>query len=140
MIGGPDPNALTHFGQAVLPVHTRKRSGSYGLLHESTGEMVAGPDGLLDGINATTNHGAVPMAQQMIPKVKWTGRKVVGYRWQVLDCGWSICWHRHVGPLRRGGNYGRDVAEAGYTALDLEPRDANGNRVPLRQHSANSHS
>lgn len=98
---------------------------------------MAGLAGLLNGLNATTNHGAVLMAQQMIPKVKWTGEK----QWVIDGKFWT------AGGAFAGTdmfahcvmeNYGRDVAEAGYTALDFKPRDVNGNRVPLRRHHPNS--
>ena len=66
----------------------------------------------------------------MIPKVKWTREK----QWVINGKFWT------AGGAFAGTdmfahwvmeNYGRDVAEAEYTALDFEPRDANGNRVPL---------
>ena len=44
--------------------------------------MVAA-SGILDGIEATTNHGLVPIAQQMQPKVKWTTEK----QWVVSEGG-----------------------------------------------------
>ena len=50
-----------------------------------SGGMVAAAAGLLDGVTATTNHGAVPLAQQLFSKVNWTREK----QWVVDGKFWT---------------------------------------------------
>ena len=101
-----------------------------------TGAMVVGASGLLDGLNATTFHGAVPMAKEMYPKVNWTSDRqwvVSGKHWTAggAFAGTDVFAHWVM------ENYGKDIAEAGFMALDFEPRDVNRQRVPLKRHVPN---
>jgi transcriptional regulator GlxA family with amidase domain len=48
-----------------------------------TGAMVAAAMGILDGVDATTNHGIIPMVGQVFPKAKWTSER----QWVVDESG-----------------------------------------------------
>jgi transcriptional regulator GlxA family with amidase domain len=87
--------------------------------------MVAAAVGLLDGLNATTNHGAVALSQQLFPKVQWTREK----QWVIDGKFWTA----------GGACAGMDMMAhwVGFMALDYEPRDVNGKQVPLRRHAPN---
>lgn len=134
LIGGPDPTVLPNMDKRYFQF-IRERVPEVKILFTTcSGGMVAGFAGVLDGLSATTNHGAVPLAQQFCPKVKWTREK----QWVIDGKFWT------AGGAFAGTdmfahwvmqNYGKDVAEAGFMALDYEPRDVNGKQVPLSRHS-----
>ena len=102
------------------------------LFSSCTGGMVLAAAGLLDGRNATTNHAIVPKAREIFPKVKWTSEK----QWVIDGNLWTAggaCAGMDALAHWVMTNYGADVAEAGYSALDYEPRDIEGKKVPLKK-------
>src|SRR3954452_17158435 len=76
--------------------------GGYGFLHDMSGRDGGRPCWAArrpqrDDESWRSANGS---ANDSESQVDW--RKAVGYRRQVLDCGWSICWHRHVCSLSHG--------------------------------------
>ena len=135
LIGGPDPSFFQNISPKLTQFVQERTKEVKTLFTTCTGAMVAAAVGVLDGMNATTNHGAIPMSQQMFPKVKWTNEK----QWVVDGNGkfWTS------GGASAGmdmfahwvmENYGRDVAETALMGLDFEPRDVRGELVPLTRY------
>ena len=75
LIGGPEPSYINGLPPAMASF-IRERSEQVKILFTTcSGGMVAAAAGVLTGKNATTNHGIVPIAKQMMPHVKWTAEK-----------------------------------------------------------------
>lgn len=90
--------------------------------------------GLLDGLNATTNHEAIAIAREFAPNVKWTAEK----NWVVDGKFWTAggaCAGIDIIAYWVMENYDKDIAEAGFAALAYEPRDVNGKQVVLKRHA-----
>jgi putative intracellular protease/amidase len=133
LIGGPEPAYLQNI-PPVMAAFMRERALEVKTFFTTcSGGMVAAAVGLLDGVNATTNHGAVALAQQLFPKTKWTREK----QWVVDGKFWTAggaCAGMDMFAHWVMENYGKDVAEAGFMALDYEPRDVSGKHIALRRH------
>ena len=136
LIGGPSPDVIQSLDKRYVEFMRERALEVKIFFTTCTGGMVAGVTGLLDGRNATTFHAAVPLAQQFCPNVKWTRDT----QWVIDGKFWT------AGGAFAGTdmfahwvmeNYGKDVAETGFMALDFEPRDVNGKRVPLKRHMQN---
>jgi hypothetical protein len=85
--------------------------------------------GVLDVVEATTNQGAVAMAERMFPG------EAVGGGWWAVGGSFGRRAGRAAGmdmfALWVVENYGREVAETAFAGLDFEPRDVTGELVPL---------
>jgi len=130
LIGGPEPSFIQNMPQVFIDFIASRMDEIKLLFTTCTGGMVAARVGVLDGKNATTNHGAVPMSMQFFPQVKWTKDA----QWVCDGKVWSsggACAGMDMMANWVLQNY-RDVAEAGFAALDYEPRDIHGKLVPLR--------
>jgi transcriptional regulator GlxA family with amidase domain len=131
LIGGPKPDYMAQMPTAMVEF-IRSRAKEVKLLFTTcTGGMVAAHAGVLNGKNATTNHGAVPIAKQIYPDVKWTAEKqwvVDGNTWTAggACAGMDMMAHWVI------ENYGMDVAVAGFIALDYKPRDVEGKLLPYK--------
>ena len=133
LIGGPDPFAFHLSDRFAEFLRAHVKAGK-GIFTTCTGGLAIAPSGVLDGKNATTNHGALDMAKTMSPNVKWTQKQWVidGNIWTAggacagmdMMANWVI------------QNYGMDVARFGLRMLDFEPRDIGGNRVSLQYPAA----
>jgi transcriptional regulator GlxA family with amidase domain len=134
LIGGPESDYVSNISP-VMADFMRERAKEVNIFFTTcSGGTVAAAVGLLDGLNATTNHGIVPRSQQLFPEVKWTREK----QWVVDGKFWTAggaCAGMDMFAHWVMENYGKDVAEAGFMALDYEPRDVNGKQVPLRRHT-----
>ena len=132
LVGGPDPRYTETMPKEFFNFMQEKIKEVKTVFTTCTGGMVVGATGALDGIEATTNHGAVPLAQQMMPKVKWTKEK----QWVVSEGGkfWT------AGGASAGmdmvahwvmENYDMDVAMFAFTALDYHPRGLDKQLIKL---------
>ena len=132
LIGGPKFEYISNPPPVMLDF-IRSRAQEVKILFTTcTGGMVAAAAGILDGKTATTNHGALPIAMQYFKKVRWAKEKWVvdGKFWTAggAAAGMDMFAHWVI------ENYGKDVAEAGFGALDYEPRDIQRKRVHLKRH------
>ncbi len=119
LIGGPATFDLSP--RFVEFIHEHVKRGKV-LFTTCTGGIVAAAAGVLDGKNATTNHGAVPTAKHLFPKVKWTQEK----QWVVDGQFWTsggACAGMDMMANWVMENYDMDVAKGGFMVLDYEPRD-----------------
>lgn len=132
LVGGPDLRYIETMPKEISKFIQEKAKEVKTVFTTCTGGMVVAATGVLDGIEATTNHGAVPRAQQMMPKVKWTRDK----QWVVSKEGkfWT------AGGASAGmdmfahwvmKNYDMDVAMCGFTALDYHPRGLDKQLIKL---------
>ncbi|KAG0650121.1 Cyclohexyl-isocyanide Hydratase [Hyphodiscus hymeniophilus] len=133
LIGGPDPFAYRlsdHFAE-FLQAHVKAGKG---IFTTCTGGWAISLSGVLNGKNATTNHGALPIAYQTSPDVNWQEKQWVvdGQFWTAAGAcaGMDMMAHWVI------ENYGIEVARFGFQTLDYEPRDIDGlgNRVLPPQH------
>ncbi len=133
LIGGPEPSFFQKMPPTIANFIRERAKEVETVFTTCSGGMVAAAVGLLDGLNATTNHGAVPLAMQMFPDVKWTREK----QWVTDGKFWTAggaCAGMDMMAHWVMENYGKEVAEAGFIALDFEPRDVKGEQVSLRRH------
>lgn len=131
LIGGPDPLNFCLSDRFAEFIRAHVRAGK-GVFTTCTGGLAIAPSGVLDGKNATTNRGALPMARKWNPNVKWTQEQ-----WVVDGQFWTAggaCAGMDMMANWVIQNYGMDVAKLGFHALDFEPRDIDGNRVLPQQH------
>ena len=131
LIGGPEPKFFLNLPPVWANFLRERVDEVKGLFTTCTGGIVAAMAGILDGKNATTNHQVVPMAKQARPEVKWTDER----QWVVDGKFWTAggaCAGMDMFANWVKQNYGQDVAEAGWAALDYEPRDVHGKLVPLK--------
>ena len=74
--------------------------------------------------NATTSHQFLDMAKKLKPDVNWSKEQ-----WVVDGKFWTAggaCAGMDMFAHWVKENYGQDVAEVGWSALDFEPRDLYG--------------
>jgi transcriptional regulator GlxA family with amidase domain len=131
LVGGPDPRTFQLSPRFAEFLRAHVKAGK-GLFTNCTGALAIAPSGVLDGKNATTNHGALPIAKQLSPNVKWLEKQWVedGNIWTAggACAGMDMIAHWVI------KNYGLDLAKLAFYALDYEPRDIDGNRVLPQQH------
>ncbi|KAM0235126.1 hypothetical protein ACHAPO_005921 [Fusarium lateritium] len=132
LLGGPDPSKFELHPKFADFIRQHVAAGKL-LFTTCTGAAVAAAAGVLDGKNATVNHGAIPFLKPMFPNVNWTDEKkwiVDGTIWTsggaVAGMDMFAHWVKE--------NYGLDVLILGSSMLDYEPRDVDGilNVIPKR--------
>lgn len=133
LVGGPDP-VNYHLPQRFAEfIRAHLEAGNL-LFTTCTGASSIALSGVLDGKNATINHGFLELAEKLYPKVNWVKKQWVvdGNIWTAggACAGMDMVAHWVI------ENYGMDLAKFGFYMLDYEPRDINGDRVLPSQHSA----
>lgn len=129
LVGGPDPftfklsDRFTSFLQAHVAANKI-------LFTTCTGAFAVASSGILDGKNATVNHGVIDLAKQKFPNVKWDK----DLQWVVDGNIWTS------GGAYAGAdmmarwvveNYGQEIANVGFEALDFQPRDVLRKQIVL---------
>ena len=132
LVGGPDPRYIEKMPKDFLTFMQERVKEVKTIFTNCTGGMVVAAAGLLDGIEATTNHEAVPFAQQVMPKVKWTKEK----QWVVSGGGkfWTAggaCAGMDMFAHWVMQNYDMDVAMCGFTGLGYHPRGLDKQLIKL---------
>lgn len=131
LIGGPWPDFFMNVPPTFTDFVRSRVDELKGIFTTCTGAIVAAMMGILDGKNATTNHQFIPMAVKLRPDVKWTTKQ----QWITDGKFWTAggaCAGMDMFAHWVSEHYGRDVAEAGWAALDYEPRDVDGKLIPLK--------
>lgn len=131
LIGGPYPDFFLNMPDVFANFIRERTDEVKGVFTTCTGGMVVAMVGVLDGKTATTNHQFLPMAKKLKPDVNWLSKQ-----WVVDGKFWTAggaCAGMDMFAHWVTENYGQDVAEAGYLALDYEPRDVNGKPVALKR-------
>lgn len=135
LIGGPSPDYIKEIPPAIASF-VRERAAEVKVVFTTcTGGVFASALGLLDGLNATTNHEFIETAKQIRPDVKWTTEK----NWIIDGKFWTAggaCAGMDMMAHWVTENYGKDIAEAGFASLAYEPRDVNGKQVVLSRHAS----
>ncbi|KAJ5837130.1 DJ-1 domain InhA-type [Penicillium robsamsonii] len=130
LIGGPSPTYLNEIPPAIARFVCERADEVKTVFTTCTGGMVAAALGLLDGLNATTNHEAMVLAKRLSPNVKWTAEK----NWVIDGKFWTAggaCAGMDMMAHWVMENYDKDIAEAAFATLAYEPRDVNGKQVIL---------
>jgi transcriptional regulator GlxA family with amidase domain len=129
LVGGPDPATYQLPDTFADFIRKHVKAGKR-LFTTCTGALAISSSGVLDGRNATTNHGCVDYAKIVSPNVKWSKEK----RWVIDGNLWT------AGGATAGmdmlaywvmQNYGMDLAKLAFGSLDYHPRDVDGNSVAL---------
>ncbi|KFZ23450.1 hypothetical protein V502_02063 [Pseudogymnoascus sp. VKM F-4520 (FW-2644)] len=133
LVGGPDPSWVL---AAPLAEMVRDHVAAGKVLYTTcSGAICVAQTGVLDGKNATTNHGLVELAKSLYPKVKWTK----DLRWVVDRNIWT------AGGAVAGmdmlaywvmENYPVELGRFSHAGLDYEPRDVNGRPLFLSKYRA----
>ncbi|KAJ5941694.1 hypothetical protein N7516_001862 [Penicillium verrucosum] len=135
LIGGPSPDYTKNIPPAIASF-VRERVNEVKIVFTTcTGGLFASMLGLLDGLNATTNHEAIAIAREFAPNVKWTAEK----NWIVDGKFWTAggaCAGMDMMAHWVMENYDRDIFEAGFAALAYEPRDVDGKQIVLTKHAS----
>ena len=132
LVGGPDPKYIQTMPKEFIKFLQERVGEVKTIFTTCTGGMVVAASGILDGFEATTNHGAVPIAQQIMPKVKWTREK----QWVVTEDGkfWTAggaCAGMDMFAHWVIEHYGMEVAMCAFTALDYHPRGLDKQLIQL---------
>ncbi|KAJ5958030.1 uncharacterized protein N7479_005180 [Penicillium vulpinum] len=134
LIGGPSLAYLEKIPPAIARFVCERAGEVKNIFTVCTGGIVLSTLGLLDGLNATTNHEAMATAWKLGPNVKWTREK----NWVVDGKFWTAggaCAGMDMIAHWVMENYDKDIAEAGFAALAYEPRDVDGKQVVLTRHA-----
>lgn len=135
LIGGPSPEYIKEIPPAIASFVCERAAEVNVVFTTCTGGIFASVLGLLDGLNATTNHEAIEIAKQLRADVKWTTEK----NWVIDGKFWTAggaCAGMDMMAHWVMENYDRDIAEAGFASLAYEPRDVNGKQVVLSRHAS----
>lgn len=130
LIGGPSPDYFLNVPDVFANFIRERVDEVKGVFTTCTGGMVAAMVGVLDGKTATTNHQYLATAKELKPEVNWSSKQWVVDRkfWTAGGALAGMDMFAHWVTE----NYGQDIAETGYLALDFEPRDVDGKPVPLK--------
>ncbi|KAK5079909.1 hypothetical protein LTR70_005640 [Exophiala xenobiotica] len=131
LVGGPMPD-YAHNVPAEMKAFMRERSeGVKTIFTTCTGGLVLAATGLLDGLEATTNHTLIrPHGEQIGPRVKWDERKnwVVaggGKFWTAAGAGAGMDmmaeWVRQ--------EFSQELLDFSTMGLEWQPRDVDGKGV-----------
>lgn len=136
LVGGPDPLKyhLTERFSNFLRAHVN--AGKV-LFTTCTGALCVSRTGILDGLNATTNHESLHWAEKIRPQVKWTMES----QWVVDGNIWTAggaCAGMDMFASWVTEKYGKKIIQLAYSSLDFEPRDIVGNRVLPQQHGVST--
>ena len=132
LVGGPEPDFFLNIPPVFVNFMRERLEEVKGFFTTCTGGVVAAMAGILDGTHATTNHQVIPMAMELRPAVQWTKDR----QWVVDGKIWTsggACAGMDMFAYWVQENYGQEVAEAGWAALDYEPRDVHGKMVTLKK-------
>lgn len=123
LVGGPDPSNLTMHPKHQELVRRHVAAGKL-LFTTCTGAMAVAITGVLDGKNATINHGALALVKQLHPQVNWTKKQWVvdGNIWTAGGAAAGMDMVAHWVKEK----FGPDVLHVGAAILDFEPRDIDG--------------
>ncbi len=126
LVGGPDPVKFQLSPRFAEFIQTHVAAGKV-LFTTCTGGLAISPSGVLDGKNATTNHGMLGVAKHIRPNVNWKKEQWVvdGNIWTAGGACAGMDMMAHW--IRE--NYGDEVAKLGFEGLDFEPRDIEGKRI-----------
>ncbi|PQE25304.1 dj-1 family protein [Rutstroemia sp. NJR-2017a BBW] len=132
LIGGPD--AMNYHLPETFKKFIRNHVNAGKIIFATcTGALTMSESGVLDGKNATVNHVMVEAAKQINPKVKWTKET----QWVVDGNVWTAggaCAGMDMVAHWVMKNYPPELVKLGFSLLDYEPRDVNGDRVFPQQH------
>jgi transcriptional regulator GlxA family with amidase domain len=133
LIGGPAPDYFANIPPAIASFVCQRVAEVKTVFTTCTGGIFASVLGILDGLNATTNHELISLARELSPNVEWTTEK----NWVIDGKFWTAggaCAGMDMMAHWVMENYDKDIAETGFAALDYEPRDVNGKLVLLTRH------
>ena len=128
LIGGPAPDYAHNVPQEMKDFMVERSKEVKTVFTTCTGGLVLSSTGLLDNLEATTNHALInPHGQQIAAKVKWNNQK----HWIIGDNGkfWTAAgagagmdmmaeWIRQ--------EFGQDLLNISTMALEWQPRDVDG--------------
>ena len=128
LVGGPAPDYAHNVPQEMKNFMLERSKEVKTIFTTCTGGLVLSSTGLLDNIEATTNHTLInPHGQQIGPKVKWNTQK----HWIISENGkfWTSAgagagmdmmaeWVRQ--------EFGQHLLNSSTMALEWQPRDVDG--------------
>jgi transcriptional regulator GlxA family with amidase domain len=135
LVGGPDPFNYKLSPRFAEFIRKHVEDGKV-LFTTCTGAVTVAASGVLDGKNATVNHGFLDYAKQFAPNVNWVKKQ-----WVVDGNIWTAggaCAGMDMFASWVMTNTHMDVARFAFQALDFEPRDIEGGLVLPRQHAVES--
>lgn len=129
LVGGPSPAFVL---SPVMADFLRDRAKEVKILFSTcTGGLVLASAGVLDGRNATVNHGVFEMGKKMFPQVRWTKESqwvMDGNLWTAREAcaGMDMMAHWVISTC------GKIVAQSSFEALDYHPRDRHGKALDIK--------
>jgi transcriptional regulator GlxA family with amidase domain len=131
LIGGPTPDYAQNVPEQFATFIRDRLPNLKAVFTTCTGSLVLAATGLLDGVTATVNHECIGLAQHMFPNVKWTKEKqwIVSGEGQKFWTAGGACAGMDMFAFWAMERTGKQVAEAGWAALDYEPRDVQGKLI-----------
>lgn len=127
IVGGPTSDYIESMPTEAKNFIRSKADEVKAIFTTCTGAMVLAATGLLDGLEATTQHSRVPQAQGLFPAVKWTAEK----NWVINQKGklWTAAGAMAGMDMMThwaGIHFGLDLVPVLCSGLDYTPRDVNG--------------
>lgn len=131
LIGGPMPDYAHNVPQDMKDFMLERSKEVKTIFTTCTGGLVLSSTGLLDNLEATTNHTLIsPHGEQIAPKVKWNNQK----HWIISDNGkfWTaagaIAGMDMIAEWVRQ-EFSQDLLNISTMGLEWQPRDVNGKPV-----------
>ena len=128
LIGGPAPDYAHNVPQEIKDFMVERSKEVKTIFTTCTGGLVLSSTGLLDNLEATTNHTLIsPHGDQIAPQVKWNTQK-----------HWTISEHNKFWTATGAGagmdmmaewirqEFGQDLLNNSTMALEWQPRDVDG--------------
>ncbi|KAI1046096.1 hypothetical protein LB505_013308 [Fusarium chuoi] len=132
LLGGPDPMNFELHPKYAEFIQKHVAAGKL-LFTTCTGASVAAASGVLDGKNATVNHGAIQPLRLKFPNVKWTDEKKWIIDGNIWTAGGAVAGMDMFAHWIKE-KFGMDIMVLAASMLDYEPRDVDGilNVIPKR--------
>ncbi len=128
LVGGPAPDYAHNVPQEIKEFIIERSKEVRTIFTTCTGGLVLSSTGLLDNLEATTNHTLIsPHGEKIAPKVKWNNQKhwitsEGGKFWTAAGAGAGMDmiaeWIRQ--------EFGQDLLNNSTMALEWQPRDVDG--------------
>ncbi len=130
LVGGPMPEYAHNLPENMKAFIIERSKEVRTMFATCTGGLVIAATGLLDGLNATTNHVCIPDGEKLAPMVKWNTQKnwvVDGKYWTaggaIAGLDMMAYWVEK--------EFGTDLLNWSTMVLEYQPRDVDGKPVPF---------
>lgn len=131
LVGGTSPDYARNLPKDISNFIKAQAKIVKAMFMTCTGGLVVGATGVLDGLDATTNHVFIDIAEQMAPKVNWTKK----LHWVIAERDGVKFWSAGGAVagmdmtaqwVREEFEHGQELLDYSTMTLEYQPRDVHG--------------